>query len=179
MHMSEILKAELDAFRERTGKTRLDILETGTIRGAGENYHRGDGWSTVTFAEYVKANGGSLTSIDLEIDTVLRDSERCGAVAVPCHPGRARVGMFAHVAKRGPVEGVRIVEVENGGSRGDEDARAKEFAATFGYAGIGGSDSHIVSHIGRCATRFLREIRDEEDLAAALRDGGFEALRWT
>jgi len=120
-----------------------------------------------------------FTRIDLEIDTVLRDSERCGAVAVPCHPGRARVGMFAHVAKRGPVEGVRIVEVENGGSRGDEDARAKEFAATFGYAGIGGSDSHIVSHIGRCATRFLREIRDEEDLAAALRDGGFEALRWT
>jgi len=117
--------------------------------------------------------------VDLPIETVLRSSERCGAVAVPCHPGRARVGMFAHVAKRGPVEGVRIVEVENGGSRGDEDARAREFAATFGYAGIGGSDSHIVSHIGRCATQFPREICDEEDLAAALRDGGFEALRWT
>ena len=62
MHMSEILKAELDAFRERTEKTRLDILETGTIRGAGENYHRGDGWSTATFAEYVKANGGTVVN---------------------------------------------------------------------------------------------------------------------
>lgn len=72
MHMSEILKAELDAFRERTGRAHLDILETGTIRGAGENYHRGDGWSTVTFAEYVKANGGSVTSIDLEIDTAVQ-----------------------------------------------------------------------------------------------------------
>ena len=69
MHLSEILKAELNAFRERTGKTRLDILETGTIRGAGDNYRQGDGWSTITFAEYVKANGGSVTSIDLETDT--------------------------------------------------------------------------------------------------------------
>ena len=117
--------------------------------------------------------------VDLPIETVLGSSERCGAIAVPCHPGRARVGMSAHVEKRGPVGGVRIVEVENGGSRGDEDARAKAFAKTFGYAGIGGSDSHIVSHIGRCATRFPREIRDEEDLADALRGGHFEALRCT
>lgn len=117
--------------------------------------------------------------VDLPIETVLGSSERCGAIAVPCHPGRARVGMSAHVEKRGSVDGVRIVEVENGGSRGDEDARAKAFAKTFGYAGIGGSDSHIVSHIGRCATRFPREIRDEEDLADALRGGHFEALRCT
>jgi predicted O-methyltransferase YrrM len=67
MHLSEILNAELDAFRERTGKTRLDILETGTIRGTTENYRVGDGWSTITFAEHVKANGGTLTSIDLDI----------------------------------------------------------------------------------------------------------------
>ena len=45
--------------------------------------------------------------------------------------------------------------------------------------GIGGSDSHIVSHIGRCATRFPRPIADENDLAAALLEGGFEAITWT
>ena len=69
MHLSEILKAELATFAERAKKSSLDILETGTIRGAGENYQRGDGWSTITFAEYVKANGGTVTSVDLNIDT--------------------------------------------------------------------------------------------------------------
>lgn len=76
MHLSEILNAELASFRERTGKARLDILETGTIRGTTENYRVGDGWSTITFAEHVKANSGSLTSIDLDIsnaELVLKD----------------------------------------------------------------------------------------------------------
>lgn len=71
MHMSGILKRELDAFRERAGRDRLHIVETGTIRGAGENHRRGDGWSTLTFAEYVKTHGGSVTSIDREIDTAI------------------------------------------------------------------------------------------------------------
>ena len=38
---------------------------------------------------------------------VLRESERCGALAVPCHPGRPNVGLFAHYEARGPVPGVR------------------------------------------------------------------------
>ena len=33
-------------------------------------------------------------SVRLPIGQVLEASERCGAVAVPCHPGRTRVGML-------------------------------------------------------------------------------------
>jgi cephalosporin hydroxylase len=69
MHLSEILAAELDAFRQRTGKEKLNIVETGSIRGEGDNYRQNDGWSTVTFAEHIKEHGGSLTSIDLDIET--------------------------------------------------------------------------------------------------------------
>lgn len=65
-HLSKLLVAELDAFRERTGRDALDILETGSIRGTEEQYHQNDGWSTLTFAQYVQANGGSLTSLDLD-----------------------------------------------------------------------------------------------------------------
>jgi cephalosporin hydroxylase len=78
MHLSEILTTELGAFRARTGKDKLDIIETGTIRGDGENYRVNDGWSTVTFATDVKEHGGSLTSIDLDIataDKVLRSKK--------------------------------------------------------------------------------------------------------
>lgn len=66
MHLSEILKAELDSFRAAHTMESLDILETGSIRGTGANYQKNDGWSTLTFAEYAKKHGGSFTSIDLD-----------------------------------------------------------------------------------------------------------------
>ena len=48
-----------------------------------------------------------------------------------CHAtqGRKRVGMSAHLAEaHGVPEGVRIVEIFNGGSRGDEDEVARQMA---------------------------------------------------
>ena len=117
-------------------------------------------------------------SVRLPLAQVIEQAERHGAVAVPCHPGRTRVGMCAHVAERGPVDGVRIVEIYNGGSRGSEDETARALAERYGYRGTGGSDAHIVSHIGRCATRFPGAIHDEAGLAEALRAGEFEAISW-
>ncbi|MGH7287432.1 MAG: PHP-associated domain-containing protein [Myxococcota bacterium] len=119
-----------------------------------------------------------FASVRLPLVQVLESAARHGAVAVPCHPGRPRVGMCAHVTERGPVEGVRIVEVYNGGSRSGEDDAARALAERFGYQGIGGSDAHIVSHIGRCATRFPARVDSEAELAEALRAGEFEAVSW-
>ena len=118
-----------------------------------------------------------FTRLDLPLREVLAACEAHGAVAVPCHPGRPRVGMCAHVETLGPVEGVRIVEVANGGSRDDEDARAQALADEHGYRGIGGSDAHIVSQIGRCATRFPGPVGTMDELLDALRAGEFEAVR--
>jgi predicted metal-dependent phosphoesterase TrpH len=123
-------------------------------------------------------NAFDFTRIDLPLEMVLRESERCGAVAVPCHPGRPRVGMCAHYEVRGPVEGVRVIEVLNGGSREGEDEISLQFAADHGYLGIGGSDSHIVSHLGRCGTKFERDIHNIDDLVDALRGDAFEAVSW-
>ncbi len=119
-----------------------------------------------------------FASVRLPLPRVLEACESHGAVAVPCHPGRPRVGMCAHVAERGSVPGVRIIEIFNGGSRGAEDEDARALAARFGYLGIGGSDAHIVSHIGRCATRFPGRVGSEAELAEALRAGEFEAVTW-
>lgn len=119
-----------------------------------------------------------FTNVRLPLGRVLEAAERNGAVAVPCHPGRTRVGMCAHVEERGPIPGVRIVEVLNGGSRGSEDEAARALAERFGYLGIGGSDAHIVSHIGRCATRFPSPVASEGELVEALRAGEFEAVSW-
>ena len=118
-----------------------------------------------------------FTNIHLALADVLAACEAHGAVAVPCHPGRKRVGMAAHLDEFGVPDGVRIVEVMNGGSRGDEDEIAQQLADTQNYLGIGGSDAHIVSHIGRCATRFPEPIHNEQELVAALQAETFEAVK--
>ena len=70
-----------------------------------------------------------FANIHLPLAQVIEESVRHGAIAVPCHPGRKRVGMSAHIEEYGLPEGVRIVETFNGGSRGDEDAIAQNMAA--------------------------------------------------
>ncbi|MBW2229375.1 MAG: PHP domain-containing protein [Deltaproteobacteria bacterium] len=115
--------------------------------------------------------------IGLPLEKVVHESARHGAIAVPCHPGRTKVGMCAHIETRGEPEGVQVIETLNGGSRGNENDEALALAERKGYHRIGGSDSHIVSHIGRCATRFEDEIHDMDELVAALGAGRCEAIR--
>jgi predicted metal-dependent phosphoesterase TrpH len=117
-----------------------------------------------------------FANIHLPLAEVLAACDAHGAVAVPCHPGRKRVGMAAHLEEFGVPAGVRIVEVYNGGSRGDEDSIAQQLADTQDYLGIGGSDAHIVSHIGRCATEFPGAIHTEQDLVAALKEEQFKPV---
>jgi hypothetical protein len=66
---------------------------------------------------------------------------------------------------------VIAVEALNGGSRQGEDARVAELIARHGYKAFGGSDSHLVSFVGVCATEFDAEIRSVEDLVRELRAG--------
>lgn len=117
-----------------------------------------------------------FADIHLPLARVIDACEAHGAIPVPCHPGRPRVGMHAHLAEFGVPSGVRIVEVFNGGSRDQEDQIAQAMAREQGYLGIGGSDAHIVSHVGRCATRFPADIHHELELVEALRAGEFEAI---
>lgn len=109
------------------------------------------------------------------LEMVLRETKRCGAFAVPCHPSRTIVGMFSHFDELGPAEGVEVVEILNGGGRGTENADAIALAKKYGYRGIGGSDAHIVSHIGRCVTEFDQEIESIEELVSALAGGNYRA----
>ena len=68
------------------------------------------------------------------------------------------------------------VEALNGGSKAMENERVKDLMAQYGYHGFGGSDSHLVSFIGVCATEFDHDIEDEEALVAALKAGAYRAV---
>lgn len=116
--------------------------------------------------------------IDNPLAVVLAAAKRCGGFAVPCHPGRRNVGLFSHYEERGPVDDVEVVEIYNGGSIPGEDERSRQEAQKYGYRGIGGSDSHIVSRIGLCATEFVDDIATMDDLVAAISAGRCEARTW-
>ncbi|MFT5443202.1 MAG: putative metal-dependent phosphoesterase TrpH [Myxococcota bacterium] len=109
-----------------------------------------------------------FADVRVPLEIVLRESERCGAFAVPCHPSRTIVGMFSHFDELGPAPGVEVVETLNGGGRGTENVDSVRLAEEYGYRGIGGSDAHIVSHIGRCVTDFEDDIASIEDLVSSL-----------
>ena len=49
-------------------------------------------------------------------------------------------------------------------------------AEEYGYRGVGGSDAHIVSFVGRCATRFDNDVTSMQDLVRELKGGAFEAV---
>ena len=117
-----------------------------------------------------------FTRVDNPLPEVLAAAERTGAFAAPCHPGRKNVGLFAHYERKGPVEGVHTVETLNGGSIPGEDELSIEKAAEYGYRSFGGSDSHIVSRIGFCATDFEDDIDDIDSLVRALYGGRFSAV---
>ena len=110
-----------------------------------------------------------FTNVRLPAQEVISEVWRMGGVALPCHPGRPNVGLCAHYEGKPVLEGVVAVEALNGGSKKGEDARVRDLMATHGYAGFGGSDSHLVSFVGICATEFDRPIRSIDDLVGELR----------
>jgi len=117
-----------------------------------------------------------FTNVHLLAQEVITDVARLGGVAVPCHPGRPTIGLCEHYDIGPPLEGVRVVEALNGGSRRGENERVQAVMDRFGYRGIGGSDSHLVSLIGICATHFDVELHTADDLVAALAGDGYRPI---
>lgn len=99
-----------------------------------------------------------------------------GGVVVPCHPGRPTVGLCEYYAHASALQNVVAVERFNGGSRKGEEARAAALIEQYRYRATGGSDSHLVSLIGLCATRFEKDIHTIEELVAELKRGNFTAV---
>jgi predicted metal-dependent phosphoesterase TrpH len=110
-----------------------------------------------------------FADVRLPAQEVVREVDRLGGVAVPCHPGRPNIGLCHHYETKPALEGVVAIEALNGGSRKGEDERVQALVDAHGYATYGGSDAHLVSFVGLCATEFEREIRSMDDLVRELK----------
>ncbi len=117
-----------------------------------------------------------FANVRIPAQELIDEVARMGGVVVPCHPGRPNVGLCEHYASKPPLENVIAVELLNGGSRKGEDERTADLVGKFGYRTTGGSDSHLVSLIGVCATRFDAEVKDVDALVRELKTGHYEPV---
>ncbi len=117
-----------------------------------------------------------FTNVRLSAQELIPAVTHMGGLALPCHPGRPTIGLCEHYATKPPIDGVIAVEALNGGSRRGENERVQELIERYGYRAVGGSDSHLVSFIGICATEFDRDIRSVEGLVTALHEGGYRPV---
>lgn len=115
-------------------------------------------------------------NVRMHAPDLVREAEASGAIVVPAHPGRERVGFIEFVDKH-DFSSVTAVEQINGGSKAWENERADHLVAEKRYHGIGGSDAHFVNAIGSCLTVFERDIRTIEDLVTELRAGDYRPIR--
>jgi predicted metal-dependent phosphoesterase TrpH len=117
-----------------------------------------------------------FADVRLPAQQVIDEVARLGGIALPCHPGRPNVGLLAHYADKPALEGVVAVEALNGGSKRGENERVQDLIDRFGYGAFGGSDAHLVSFVGMCATEFEAEIRSMDDLVRELRTGRYRPV---
>jgi predicted metal-dependent phosphoesterase TrpH len=117
-----------------------------------------------------------FSNVRLDAQELIDEVWRMGGIVVPCHPGRPTVGLCERYTEKPPLRNLVAVEVLNGGSRKGEDERSMELVRKYGYRATGGSDSHLVSLIALCATRFEADIRSMEDLVRELREGKYEPV---
>jgi len=71
---------------------------------------------------------------------------------------------------------VDVVEVFNGTSPWPEVEFGCEVLERLSLRGVGGSDAHSPLSVGRCYTRFEREVASVQELVAELKGGRFRAV---
>lgn len=82
-----------------------------------------------------------------------------------------------HRASQNPAYAyVSGLEEINGRGSDRENAFSRRLCELMGMPGTGGTDSHDIADIGRCATYFERIIHDERDLIRELKAGRFYAV---
>lgn len=100
-----------------------------------------------------------------------------GGIGIPAHPGRRHIGLVEHLERGYDIGAdLRAAEQLNGGSSTQENARAQQLVAERNLFGIGGSDAHFVSAVGKFMTEFKRPIRTMQDLVEQLYAGDYRPI---
>jgi predicted metal-dependent phosphoesterase TrpH len=122
-------------------------------------------------------NDFDFKNIHLSGRDLISAMEDTGGIGIPAHPGRRYIGLVEHLEKGYDIgTHLRAAEQLNGGSSKQENARAEQLVAERKLFGIGGSDAHFVSAVGKFMTEFKRPIRSMQDLVEQLYAGDYHPI---
>jgi predicted metal-dependent phosphoesterase TrpH len=118
-----------------------------------------------------------LKNVHLSGHELLDAMEEAGGIGIPAHPGRRHIGLVEHLENGYDIGGhLRAAEQLNGGSSRQENARAEHLVATRQLFGIGGSDAHFVSAVGKFMTEFQRPVHSVQELVDQLYSGDYRPI---
>ncbi len=98
-----------------------------------------------------------------------------GGVVIAAHPFRSGAPSMGN--KIYEIKGIDAIEVLNGNSSEDMNILSWLASLKLGIPGVGGSDAHTALQIGKYATFFDEEIKDEAGLVCALKGWRFQAMK--
>jgi predicted metal-dependent phosphoesterase TrpH len=116
--------------------------------------------------------------------------EEAGGVMIAAHPFRRQMPWLIRDerhyhealvrASRNPAYQFCVaLEKINGRAKQPQNEFAARLCDLTGMPGSAGTDAHNAAHVGRCATRFERDIHDIHELIEELKAGRFQAVDLT
>ena len=118
-----------------------------------------------------------LKNVHLSGRELVNAMEDTGGIGIPAHPGRRHIGLVEHLENGYDIgSALRAAEQLNGGSSKQENARAQQLVVERQLFGIGGSDAHFVSAVGKFMTEFTHPIRTIHDLVEQLHSGDYRPI---
>jgi predicted metal-dependent phosphoesterase TrpH len=179
---------ELVARASELGLDAVCVTEHATYRGAQVNYEYalGHGFTVFRGMEVYTELGDMLVFGWEEnvryylfpFEDLRREVEPRGGIIIPAHPCRGVTDARHRNQEELPVElldSICAIETHNGALARKCNDQAERLREKYSLFGVGGSDAHHVSHIGRCVTLFDDEPRDEGELIEALKSGRYRA----
>ena len=118
-----------------------------------------------------------LKNVHLSGRDIIEAMEAEGGIGVPSHPGRRYIGLVEHLENGYDIgDRLRAVEQLNGGSSQQENAKAIQLVQDRNLFGIGASDAHYVSAVGKYMTEFKRPIGTIHELVEQLYAGEYRPI---
>jgi predicted metal-dependent phosphoesterase TrpH len=120
-------------------------------------------------------------------ETLAKYVEQSGGVMVAAHPYRRQMPWYVRneeeyeqsllrASKNPAYQFCDAFEEINGRGSERENQFSRRLCDLMGMPGTGGTDSHAIQDIGKCATHFEREITDLRGLIEELKAGRFYAV---
>ncbi len=119
----------------------------------------------------------NFARVDISAIELVLTAQMFGAIAIPAHPGRFGIGLCEFNNEELNSQ-IRVVENLNAGNLHQEQIRSDKFISSKSFDSfIGGSDSHVVSTLGKCLTQFEGSIQSENDLVRELLYGSYQSIK--